>query len=476
MIPTLCRESLETINPESFEGFIFLKLMNRELLLNTAENKSSIFEPQINPLLRLTRERDGAIKLFYAHLRSLREEEVNVVDIGAGIEVDELESTQILPIINFQHQRSDLQGHNLYKEYPSSWGTMELRHALADHFVNRGVSTLDPKNEVMVTHGIMDAYDKTLQALDISWVIVPSWAPYYARSHALINGKTVVEVPLDPLSGNLNLIELAQRLKSENSTPGKILMYLCQPSSPLGTLMEDEFIRYDLIPFLNEYGVLVFSDYYASTARYDGGNGIRPLLSYPGMKDLAVEAITVSKEHGIPGIRIGGVAGNPEIINAIRLLSASKIDIVPAISQLIAAQALCEVDLSIVGNRVIHEVRDEVLPRLRKMKWPMIEPKAGLDMVVQVPLEFMRSRAEDPSLLATFTLLRRYGVAFCPCSVYGPLGRNYLRIVLKQKAGKVPAALDHLANNGFNWQTESPSEEDIVFLGNLLAQLDLTKL
>lgn len=406
----------------------------------------------------------------------MRETGEQVVDIGAGIEVDELESLHVVSIINKEHRASDEQSHPLFKEYASSWGTMELRNALAGYFSSKGVDSLDPRADVMVTHGIMDAYDKVLQALDISRVVIPSWAPYYARSHALINRKTVLEVALDPTTGNMDLSSLDQALRTEATEPGKILMYVCQPSSPLGTLMDDQFIEYELVPFLADHGIWLFSDFYVSATRYDGGTAIKPLLSFRKMREFAVEAITVSKEHGMPGIRVGGVVGQPEIINAIRLLMAAKIDIVPGISQMIAARALNEMDLSIVANRVISEVQNDVLPRLHHMNWPMIKPKAGLDMVVCVPPGFMRVDIADPSLLAAFTILQRYGVALCPCSVYGPDGKNYLRIVLKQKAGKVPEALDRLCEHGFNWHTEIPTEKDIADLAGRLSQLDLTRL
>ena len=351
--------------------------------------------PDINPLLLQVRERDAAIKTFYAQMRSMRETGQTVLDIGAGIEVDELESAQIVSIINHVHNTPDEQGHPLYKEYASSWGTMELRQALAGYFTQRGVDSLDPRADVMVTHGIMDAYDKVLQALNVSQVIIPSWAPYYARSHALINGKTIIEAPLDAATGKMDLRLLTQVLWEIWRKPGTRLMYVCQPSSPLGTLMADEFIEYELLPFLQEHGIGLFNDYYVSATRYDGGSLIRPLLSYPGMKEVAVEAITVSKEHGVPGIRVGGIVGQPDIINAVRLLAAAKIDIVPGMSQMIAAHALNEMDVSIVANRVVREVREEVLPRLQRMNWPRIEPKAGLDMVVAVPPGFIRSDIDN---------------------------------------------------------------------------------
>ena len=97
-------------------------------------------------------------------------------------------------------------------------------------------------------------------------------------------------------------------------------------------------------------------------------------------------------------------------------------------------------------------------------------------MLIAIPHGFRRDDIENPSLLAAIAILRRYGVAMCPCSVFGPDGKYALRLVLKQRGGEIPKALDKMRNEGFCWQTEEPSVEDITFLNEELARLDLTRL
>jgi aspartate/methionine/tyrosine aminotransferase len=254
-------------------------------------------------------------------------------------------------------------------------------------------------------------------------------------------------------------------------------MYITHPSAPAGTIMSDTFIQNDLIPFLRANRIWLISDSYISSTRFDG-KPLRPILSFPGAKDVAVEAITVSKEIGLPGARAGGVAGNEKIIEALRIHAATTIDTIALPSQRLAAKALREIDPAIAGSRIAQELHEKVLPRFSAMNWPVLKPAAGIDMLVSVPPGFIRAGIEDPGLLASVSILRRFGVAFFPCSVFDQEGNGkfFLRLVLKQKEGKIPNALDLLRLNGFDFEADKPIAEDIDFLRHKIDTLDLIKL
>ena len=252
-------------------------------------------------------------------------------------------------------------------------------------------------------------------------------------------------------------------------------MYITHPNAPLGTIMDDDFIEHRLIPFCKTYGITLFSDSYISGTQFDGQR-LRPILSYPDAMSVCVEAITVAKEHGLPGARAGGIAGNEHIIDGIRMLATTDLDIVGGPSQILAARALEEIQPEVIGQRIKQELENEILPRFEQMKWPVLKPKAGIDMIIGIPPGFRQPDIENPSLLATITILRRYGVGMFPCSVLGSEMKHALRIILKQKEGEIAKALDKMRDEGFCWQTERPTEEDRAFLQQEFAKLDLTRL
>ncbi len=434
-------------------------------------------QPEINRDLMAARERDFAAKLFYSLMRKLAETGRDICDIGSTVEVDPSEAEIIDSVIEQAHKESLKLGE--YSRYASSWGTIELRNAISSFFARHGASNIDPKTEVMVSRGIIDSVGKVIASVDITHVIVPSLAPYYPETFSVFQKKAVVVAPLNLKTGNLDLETLKERLRISCALTqkGKILMYISHPSAPAGTVMNDSFVEVELIPFLRENGIWLFSDSYISSTRFDGKQ-LRPILSFKGAKDVAVEAITVSKELGLPGARAGGVAGNPKIVEALRIHAATTIDTIGLPSQRLAAIALDKIDPAIAGARITRELRNAILPRLRRMRWPVIKPRAGIDMLVAVPPGFMRHDIVDPALVASFSILRRFGIAFFPCTVFSQdgSGKSFLRLVLKQKTGKIPNALDLLAQRGFNWKSDKPCKKDIVFLKGKMKNLDLTKL
>lgn len=430
---------------------------------------------EINPRVIAVRESDWPIKVFYSVMRHLKESgNTSIVDIGSSVGVDREEMEVINTIIEKGHRESLSDGH--YTEYPSSWGLFRLRESIAALFQKRAGIMLDPNKEIMVTGGIIKAVDAAIQSLDITHVAIPSLAPYFARSLAILRGKQVIDVPLDLKTGNFDLEILEERLAEKQVERGKVLMYMTLPSAPAGTLPYERFIEKELIPFARRHNMPVISDTYIFATTFSG-KPIRPLMSYPNSTDVAVEAITVAKELGLSGIRIGGVVGNPEIINAMRLLAACSLEMLPTPNQNIAAIALDSIRPESIGERLAKDLFIDILPRFEKMKWPVIIPQAGLDMLVEIPKGYQDVETTvDRSLLTSLSLLLQYGVAFCPASVFGPDGDKYLRIVLKQRGSKIVTALDKLGRAGFDWEIARPTNEIITQTQDLVEHLDLTRL
>lgn len=430
----------------------------------------------VNPNILKTREWDLPIKLYYAQMRAIREEGIwdnGVTDIGSSIETDETELDPLRKLIREAHEESLMHGD--YTNYASSYGAIDLRQAIAEFYAQLGYPGIDLHAEVMVTGGTINAVHRIIRALDMKSIIIPSWAPFFARGHAMMEGLEIIEAPFDLTSGAFDLEQLDKNLSEKGFLPDEALMYIAHPASPVGSVMTDSFIEQKLISYLTKKGIFVISDTTVYSTQFDG-SPIRPMVSYPGFRTIGVESITISKEFGLPGCRIGGLVGNKEMINAVRMLAGTEVDILPAAEQRIAAKALRTLDPKPVERRIARELQSEILPRLQRMGWPVHIPQAGVDMILEVPQGYRDATIPDPSLLATFSWLRRYGVGLCPGSVFSSEGKNYVRLGLKQRAGKVPDALDRMKKQGFDWGTDTPSEEDVRYLEEKIATLDLTRL
>lgn len=448
----------------------------QEVIAAKSSVRRELLPVQLNPRLEAVRARDWPIKVFYSVMRVVREQNHNasqILDIGSSVEVSDEERDNINSVVELSHQESLGQGS--YSDYPSSWGDSRLRSSIAGIFHRNAGVELDPKSEVMVTGGIINAVDTFFQALDRSHVITPSLFPYFVGSLAILRGKELLEMPLDLHSGNYDLYTLEKRLIEGNIADGQALMYLTLPSAPAGTLPEDDFIEKELIPFCKAHNILVISDSYIFSTTFSE-EPIRPLLSYRGAMDVAVEAITVAKEMGLPSARIGGVAGHPGIIDAMRLYAASSLSMWGLPNQNLATHAFTGIDPNITARRLAKVLYKDILPRFRTMNWPVIVPQAGLDMMVRVPKAFLET-GKDQSLFASIDILMKYGVAFCPVSSpYGSDGINWLRLVLKQADGKIARALDRMMEMGFKWESDQPTPELYERVEKLINGLDLTKL
>lgn len=451
-----------------------MEILKTNLATEELTDLDSRLPIEINPKMVAVREGDWPIKVFYSLMRRIREESDNsIIDIGSSVEVDQEHLGLLNTVLEEAHKDSLNLGH--YTEYPSSWGLFRLRENIARVFERRTGLTLDPRREAMVTGGIIRAVDSAIQSLNITHVIIPSLAPYFARSLAILRGRDVIEVPLELATGNFDLAVLEIRLAERQVKEGKALMYMTLPSSPAGTLPEEEFIENQLIPFAQRHNMPVISDTYIFATTFSG-QPVQPFMSYPRAKEVGIEAITVSKELGLPGIRIGGVVGHPEIINAMRLFAASSLEMLPTPNQNIAANALEKIKPEPVAERLGKALKEDILPRFEKMGWPVITPQAGLDMLVEIPKGYREANVVDHSLLTSLSILLQYGIAFSPASVFGPDGDRYLRVVLKQADRKIPRALDRLVNMDFDWKTAKPSDEIIEKTQNLIQGLDLTRL
>lgn len=438
--------------------------------------KLNTMEMKLNPGLVLARGRDFPVKLFYSFIRTfVKENRIKILDIGSDIQVSAYEQKTINTIA--KEIQVSINRHGDYTKYSSSFGTIELRTAIANFYGRRGV-IVDPIQDVMITRGIIDAIEKVIRSLDLTHVIMPSILPFFPETISYMGGKKVIFASVDIETGEINLKSLKAKIKHLNPEKGRVLMYMAHPAAPSGALMSDGYIQKKLLPFLRQKGVMLFVDNYIyETCFNEGFCPIRSILSFPGASDNVIEAMGIAKEYGLPGLRIGAITGNKSVVEAVRLLAATAVDMIPLANQRLATRMINEIDPKVSAHRVVEEFYKEVVPRLNAMGWPFVMPKAGFDLLVKVPPNFYQEDIKDPALYACFSILRKFGVAFYPVSFpYRKTHRFFLRIVLKQKPGKIGRALDLLVRKGFKWGDFQPTEKDVHFLNEQIKTLDLTKL
>lgn len=185
--------------------------------------------------------------------------------------------------------------------YSQSNGTIELREALASHYPGATVDHIE------VTNGTSEAnYIVALALLspgDRVALEVPNYMQYPGLVRSL--GAQVETFRLLPESGWQPDWEQFERAVS----PGTRLVYLSNPHNPTGSVLTPDAMR-RIADRCRQVGAWLLAD-----EVYQGAEIHSPRTpSFWGMGDRIIVNNGLSKAYGIPGVRIGWIAGPPAFI------------------------------------------------------------------------------------------------------------------------------------------------------------------
>lgn len=192
--------------------------------------------------------------------------------------------------------------------YPAGRGLKELRQAIASWMEFRFGVKLDPETEIAVLSGSKEG----LAHLSLSILNPGDTAligdcayPVYERSSGLAQAN-VVTMPMRRENGFL----------AEFANAGKAkIAFFNYPNNPTGASASLEYFK-DIAKWAKAQGTLVVSDA-AYCDVYFGKNAPPSFLQVEGAKDFAVEFHSFSKSFGLPGLRLGWVCGNAQVISAL---------------------------------------------------------------------------------------------------------------------------------------------------------------
>ncbi|MDD3948342.1 MAG: aminotransferase class I/II-fold pyridoxal phosphate-dependent enzyme, partial [Anaerolineaceae bacterium] len=165
------------------------------------------------------------------------------------------------------------------------------------------------------------------------------------------------------------------------------------------------------------------------------------ILEVEGAKEVAVEFNSLSKTYNMAGWRIGMAVGNKE---AIRLLAnyKSQIDSSIFLPIMDAGQAALTSDQGwlVDRNMIYQKRRDVVYQGLKAAGFEVDLPKAALYVWAKLPPEF-----NDPVIFCA-NLLNDTGVSMTPGLVYGPSGKDYIRISIVIPTDRIAEAIERMKN------------------------------
>jgi len=381
---------------------------------------------------------NGRLSLLPVYLASqinaqnaaLRAKGVDLIDLGMGNPSDPVASN----VIAAMKEALDVLANH---RYAPATGILELKEAFARHYERHFNVTLSPEREVVVGLGSKDTFSHLFLAIlgpqDACVMPTPAYTPHLFGPQ--IAGAHVAGVFMDEENPGRALVEGIKHI-FEVIRPHPKLLLLNFPHNPTAKTVELSFFE-EIIQLARFYKFWVLNDLAYGHNCFDGYQA-PSLLQARGARDVAVETFTMSKPYSMAGWRVGFMAGNSRLIDAV-------IRIKPFFDyghfyciQHAAAVALDTGDEYIRHqSQLYRQRRDVLLEGLAKNGWGRtIKNRATMFSWQPLPAQ----ARQLGSMAWCAQLVEQTGVSFFPGGGFGAEGEGFVRIALVEPEARIVEA------------------------------------
>jgi LL-diaminopimelate aminotransferase len=358
-------------------------------------------------------------------LAAKREQGVDVISLGVG-DPDLPTPPHIVEAL--QEAADDPSTHR----YPSYYGSLEFRTAVAAWYRRRFAVDLDPESEVMALIGSKEGIGHIAFAFvdpgDEALIPDPGY-PVYGVSTRLAGG-VPVSLPMPAERGflpDLDAAQVSERTKA---------LWLNFPTNPTAAVADVATFE-AAVAFAREHDLLLLHDAAYSEITFDGYVAPSP-LQVDDARDVTLEFGSASKSYNMTGWRIGWVAGSAEAIRALGVVKTNLDSGQFAAIQRAAVAALEGPEEHLDRLRAVYQGRrDLVVGTLNGLGWSLKAPLGSCYVWVPVPEGHTSASFAD-------RLLDEAGVFVAPGSGYGARGEGFVRFSLTAPDDRLAEAMDRL--------------------------------
>jgi aminotransferase len=301
--------------------------------------------------------------------------------------------------------------------YTSNSGMPELRQELAKYLENHYGVNYHPEHEILITTGSSEGLDLVLRAIinPGDEVVIPN--PCYGAYPAdiILAGGVPVVIPTDEEN---NFIIRATDIEGKIAQKTRAIL-IGYPSNPTGAVMSKK--EADAIAQLaKKYDLLLISDEIYARLVY-GAQHIC-FASLPGMKKRTILVSGFSKSHAMTGWRIGYVAADRHLIQALTKIHQYTMLSAPTMTQMAAIEALRNGETDV--EKMVQEYnrrRRFMVKRLNEIGLSCFEPKGAFFAFPSIKGTGMNSEEFAEKLLL------KEKVAVVPGTAFGPCGEGFVR-------------------------------------------------
>jgi aminotransferase len=198
-------------------------------------------------------------------------------------------------------------------QYAITWGSPNLRQAIAEKFAWYNGIAIDPEREITVCCGSTEAMISSLMAIVNPGEEVIVFEPFYENygpDTILCDAKPRF-ITLHEPDWRFDEKELTQLFNSKTKA-----IILNTPNNPTGKVFSYEELKL-IADLCLKWGVIAVTDEIYEHILYDGAKHIS-MASLPGMRDQTITINSISKTYSLTGWRVGWAIASPPLTASIR--------------------------------------------------------------------------------------------------------------------------------------------------------------
>lgn len=311
--------------------------------------------------------------------------------------------------------------------YTASVGLLELREAIAEHYLEKYGVSISP-NQVVVTNGSSPALMITFSVLLETGDEVILSDPHYACYPNVVRflGSVPVFVKVNEGDGfRFNPDDIRERISSKTKAT-----MINSPANPTGNVLDAQAIRE-----IASLGPIVVSDEIYHGLVYEGKE--HSILEYA---DNAFVVSGFSKKFAMTGWRLGYVIAPERFVRPLQKLMQNFFIAANTISQWAGVAAIREAGPDVRRMvEIFNKRRKLTIERLRKIGFGVAVEPTGAFYVLANAKNFT-----DNSLKFAFELLEETGVGVTPGIDFGRNAEGYVRFSYANSIENISEGMDRL--------------------------------
>ena len=391
----------------------------------------------MNGIFDLTKRLSHLPPYLFAKIDQIKQEEIKKGRklIALGIGDPDLPTPDFI-IDRLKRAVDNPQNH----QYPSYWGMIEFRKAVARWYDRRFGVRLQAEDEVLALIGSKEGIAHIPLAFvnPGEAVLVPDPGyPVYQAATYFADG---IPLTFSLKKENQFLPDFAELEKLVKSGPKVRLMFLNYPNNPTSASASLDFFK-EVVAFAKKHQIIVCHDNAYSEIYFEGKK--QPsFLEVPGAMDIGCEFHSLSKTFNMTGWRVGFVVGNKKIVDGLAKIKTNIDSGAFNACQEAGIEALDRYEPFCSDLRTIYEKRRNVLiPALQEIGLDCHKPDATFYAWARLP----KGVNSETFVL---DLIRTKGIVCTPGNGFGRSGEGYVRFtfcsditVLKQVAEALKASV-----------------------------------